>query len=478
MSRFFSVVLFVAGFGNLVAQEQLGLRLDNYSGIQTSFLNPSHSSNLPLKWTVNLAGMGIFLDNTYAYIGNASTYKLITQSEKIKLITDYKKSQPPADAMVVDFYRNFKNAFVDFQTKINGPAVSVRLGQHTVGVFYNANFRFEAPQIPQSLNFHTLDDLPNAAVITVHSAQTRMLAWDEFGLNYAYKWETDRGKFQVGANLKYLSGFEGAYLQSVGALGFSRLSKETLRFGKPDASLGYTTGNFNNLANNTYQLQRQGKGTGMDLGFSWIISEDDDTYQYRFSAALLDIGKITFTPTAAQHYANNIKGDNYNLTAQLDAVKTLGEGVAKLTEIATGDSLNTKKSDIFAIAMPMSICLMADYQFFPKTFATFIFQQRIRQQDSPLHRGNLIAANIRYEHRWFSASIPVSVYNYKHMKAGLAGRLGFVTVGTDDLFSWVKKKEWTGTDFYVAVLINPFNLSFPGLNLNRNRGRNIKCFRF
>lgn len=479
MPKAILVFFFISGFGFLSAQEQLGLRLDNYTGVQTAFLNPAHTANLPLKWTLNLAGAGVFLDNSYMFINNAGTYKMITQAEKIKVITDYKKSAPPADAMLVDFYRNYRNAFIDLQAKINGPALSVHLGsQHSLGAFYNANFRLEAPQIPQSMNYHTLDELPDAQEITIESAQLRMMAWDEFGLNYAFRWETDQGKFQAGANLKYLRGFEAAYLTSYGELTYSRIGNNIRRFSKPDAALAYTTGNFGNLSNNRYELLQQGKGTGIDLGFSWIVSENDDKYKFRFSAALNDIGKITFTPTAAQHYINNIKGNHYNLDAQLDAVKSLGDGVVKLAEIATGDSLNSKKSNSFAIAMPMSLCLMADYQFFPNVYATFLLQQRILQQDSPLHRGNMMAAVVRYEHRWFSATIPISLYNYKHVRAGLASRLGFITIGTDDFFSWMKKKEWTGTDFYVAVMVNPFDLNLPGVNFNRSRGKNVKCFKF
>ena len=461
------------------AQEQLGLRLDSYTGLQTTFLNPSHSVNLPLKWNINLAGAGLFFDNSYLFVKNAGTLKMLRNPGEIKSVTDYRQTPAPTGGMLVDFYRNFRNAFIDFQTKINGPAASVHLGEnHSLGFFYNACFRMEAPQIPQAMNYPMLDELPDAQEITIEPLQLRMMAWDEIGCNYAYKWETDRGRFQAGVNLKYLRGFEAAYISSDASMTYSRIGNKLRRFSRPDAALGYTTGNFDNIQNGSYKLIPQGYGTGVDLGFSWIVPQHDESYAFRFSAALNDIGKITFEPKAAYHYINNIKGDHYNLNTQLNAVKTLGEGIVKLTEITTGDSLNTLKGNSFSIATPMSICLMADYRFFDNAYATFLIQQRVLQQSSPLHRGNIIAAALRYEHRWFSSTVPVSLYNYKHFRVGLAARLGFVTIGTDDLFSWKTKKQWTGTDFYIAVQINPFQLNLPRTRPGGGTSRNIRCYKF
>lgn len=479
MSKAALIFLLITGFGCLSAQEQLGVRLDSYTGMQTALLNPAHTINSPQKWTINLAGAGLFFDNSYLYAGNAGTLKMLRNPEKIKVITDYKNTAPPTDAMLIDFYRNYKSAYLDFQTKINGPAVSVHLGnRHSVGLFYNASLRLEAPRIPQSMNFHTLNELPEAKEITVEPVQLRMMAWDEIGCNYAYRWETDKGSFQAGLNLKYLRGFEAAYLSSDASLTYSRTGNQFQRFSRPDAALAYTTGNFENLDAGKYGLIPQGRGVGIDMGFSWIAPVSDNNYAFRFSAALNDIGKITFTPTAAYHYINKIKGDHYNLNAQLDAVKTLGQGIAKLTEIATGDSLNTLKSNSFAIATPMSLCLMADYRFYKNAYISFIVQQRVLQQSSPLHRGNMIAAAVRYEHRWFSATIPLSWYNYKHFRTGLAARLGFITIGTDDFFSWRKKREWTGTDFYIAVLLNPVDLKLTRGGPVFSRAKNIRCFQF
>ena len=57
---------------NLKAQEQLGLRTDSYSGINSIMLNPANFISSQFKWDVNLVGVGLFLENSYGFIHNTN----------------------------------------------------------------------------------------------------------------------------------------------------------------------------------------------------------------------------------------------------------------------------------------------------------------------------------------------------------------------------------------------------------------------
>ena len=55
-----------------LAQEQLGLRMERYAGVNSLMHNPANNLVSPLKWDVNLVELGVFVDNNYAFIYNAN----------------------------------------------------------------------------------------------------------------------------------------------------------------------------------------------------------------------------------------------------------------------------------------------------------------------------------------------------------------------------------------------------------------------
>jgi hypothetical protein len=483
-----STLLFLLGvfycplwIGSLSAQEQLGVRLDNYSGMQSAFLNPTHTANLPLRWNFNMGGLGIFLDNTYAYLANTNTLDIIRNVENIKFRTQYKNKPQPADAIWIDFFDGKRRRFGNVEARINGPAITFRNQRHSGGIFYNFRFQTQAPRIPKQFNYYEFEKLPYRQIIDVDPGEFTTMLWDEFGANYAYTWETEVGRAQIGTNVKYLRGFEGVYGGSWSKIKFARYPKDTAYLGVPDISFGTTTGNFDNIADGRYQLMHQGQGIGIDLGFSWLIAEYEDTYKWRLSAALLDAGKINFGPKAENHYFNKINPTNFITSDDFKSVKSPTQFIRKTSILTVGDTVKSYRGQKFAISTPMAICLMADYQFYPHAFASVILQQRILQEDAPLHRGNLLAGSVRYEHRWFSASLPLSVYNYKHFRAGFAMRLAYLTVGTENMASWFVKRKFTGTDWYFNLTFNPFDLNINALNIHTSKAgkrKNIKCFKF
>lgn len=483
MYRSYVITLLFFWVSTSYAQEHLGVRLDAYSGMQTAFLNPSHTANLPLRWNLNLAGAGFFFDNSYAYLENTKLTHLLKNTNNIKLRSEYNGATPPSDVIIADFNTNLKKAFIDMQTTLRGPAFSIKLGQHTAGIFYNANFRMEASNISNGLNYYVLDTLALRQYINIKPLQSRALAWSEIGLNYAFRWEMDNGYAQVGTNVKFLNGYEGFTLSSENTTEVARFPKDSIYFSRPDVAFAFTTGNFANISNGDgYKLQRQGRGMAFDIGASWLVTDDiDEGYKWRFSAAFLDLGKIKFKKTAEQHYIDKIVKRDFIITDNYENFETPTEVVRQVSKDILGDSLASLQGNKFSISTPATICLMADYQFFPKAFANVTFQQRILQNNAPLHRSNILAASVRYEHRWFSATLPVVLYNYQKARLGFAARLAYLTIGTDNLGSWLVKKKFTGTDIYCMLVFNPFNLNIPGLKFGggrRSRGKNVKCYKF
>ena len=76
--------------------------------------------------------------------------------------------------------------------------------------------------------------------------------------------------------------------------------------------------------------------------------------------------------------------------------------------------------------------------------------------------------------------------NWATQAIGVAARLGFLYLGTDNLGSFFTKEKLTGADFYVGLKINAFSFgSREGSGLRKSsgsRGRQkrgkIKCYDF
>jgi hypothetical protein len=94
----------------------------------------------------------------------------------------------------------------------------------------------------------------------------------------------------------------------------------------------------------------------------------------------------------------------------------------------------------------------------------------------------ILAVTPRFESHWWGASLPLSILNYEQVRVGLAARLAFFTIGTDHLLSFLGQKKLSGTDFYLSLKINAFNLgrlgSNGGFGSGNSSGRNAKCYRF
>jgi hypothetical protein len=121
--------------------------------------------------------------------------------------------------------------------------------------------------------------------------------------------------------------------------------------------------------------------------------------------------------------------------------------------------------------MPAAFSLQGDYAFTGNVFLNATLIQRFPGGALVPARGNLVALTPRFEHRWFSVSVPLSLYNWQDFRIGLAARLGFLVVGSDHLLSWVGQRDWYGTDAYIALKINPFSDG-------RRKKYKVRCYDF
>ena len=458
------------------AQEQLGLRTDNYSGVNSIMLNPANFNSYALQWDVNVAGVGVFGENSYGYIKNTRLLDIFRAYPDIQVegAFDYdNENEIPDSVLVTDYYTTNRKTYYMGQATILGPSFAIKIGNgQTFGLFTNFRAASSSHDIPPSLNFYFWDKTPYYEEIDVSPVKGAAMAWSEIGLNYSKRFETYNGYMDLGASVKVLQGYEGFFYENKSRVNITQIPNDTVSMDGPNMIYGFTTTNATREIDP--KVKQNGIGMAFDLGLVYTIDGDYDTYQWKFGIGVLDIGKIQFNRNAQFHEVNTDNTVQLNKRDYLE-LNTLEEAAKLFSYQAFGDSTASLENRSFGIWLPGAISLQADYAFTPNIFVNGLIIQRLGYRTAAVERGNLVAVTPRFEHRWFGASLPISLYNYEEFNVGASFRIGFLTFGSENLGSFFRKSDFTGTDFYFALKVNPFNLNFGGSN---NRGKGAKCYYF
>lgn len=468
---------------SLFSQEQLGLRLSNYAGVNSLPLNPAGNLSNPLSWDINLAGAGVFFENNYGFIRQTNSLELWRHRRDAEFVLGENVEGPlQPNEFVVDFSDDKKQRFVNFSSYITGPSFVVKLkDKHSFGLFTRLQTRLSSQRIPNVYSYYNYNRRDLYETFGANAFNGGGMSWSELGLNYAFKMPTYSGAVGFGINVRFLQGYEAGYLENESTIRQSKLPGDVVSVEQLNGRFGYASGN---LEGEKIELQRNGSGFAVDLGFVRFFQESEEGYRLRLGASLLDLGYINFNKNAVAHRVKTPDTATLDLNdyRQYDHIEELDELIRSVSENVLGDSLASFQGNSFRMAMPAAFSVQADYSFTPNFYINALLLQRLPNGGAGVSRGNLLAVTPRFEHRWFSASLPISVYNWQELHLGLAARLGLLVVGSDNLLSWFGQRNYSGSDIYIALKINPFDLglSFGGANANRRYGgkKRVKCYNF
>ena len=465
------IALMLFFVSNLQAQEQLGMKLENYSGINSVMLNPTYHLTSPLRWNLNIASVGVFTENTYGYVRDASIISLLKSGDNLHSVTDFDDESMITDDMVIaDFYDDDSKKMLSSLVTVMGPSFMLQLeGGYSVGVFSNFRASVSTLDIPGNLNYYFFNKTSFNQEFEIDPFKVAGMSWSEIGVNFSRKLDTYYGSFAAGINVKYLSGYEAFYLRSNETARLTQLPGDSLLVNDLDLEYGFTKSSINGFDG----MEKNGGGWGIDVGISYIDEGEYVNYWYKFGVALLDIGRIKFKNNAENHH---LKMENQFIFSpstykNLDDVEQL---VNRFSLEALNDSLASFQDDNFSIWLPGAISLYGDYSIDDNIYINTTLIQRIPFKGNAINRDNIFAVTPRYEHRWFSVMLPVSLYNYKKFRYGFSARLAFLTIGTENLGSFFNNKELKGTDFYVGLKFNPWDV---GWSFGKGGG-GARCYDF
>jgi Family of unknown function (DUF5723) len=466
---------------SLMAQEQLGLRLDNFSGVSGISINPSSNGTSKFGWDVNIGGMGFFLNNNIGFLDGASVGSAASNAMTIGPADGLDIQKRPNATLRYDFYDNTNSKYFSLSTQIMGPSFVINLKSgHSFGLFTGARVMASSHDVPGLFNGYEFMRSKIGQAITLDPFKASGMAWREVGLNYAYRIGDDTdGSLTLGANVRFVSAYQAFYFKNLTGTSMARISKDSIRFDGLRAEFGATT----DLTNADRQVNTNGSGIGFDIGATMTIpsSDEDKPYEWRLGASVLDMGAVTMDANTEVHRFEI--SEPYQIMKQrfnnLDPNNPGRDGLERLSKDITGNTAGSLRSNTFSMGMPTAISVQADYAVMKGVFVNGLLMQRIPVGEHILLRDNLFAITPRYESRWLGASMPISVVNWSTTRVGFAARLAFLTLGTDDLGSLITNSKLTGTDFYFALKFNPFKTGLSGGGGGSSRrGKAQECYRF
>lgn len=450
---------------SLQAQDQLGLRLENYSGINAIGLNPAAQVGSPLRWDLQLGGGGLFLENNYAYFRNTNLQSAIGQLGNISIAPSLNPEPLPANALSMDFFQSDKRHVGYANAVILGPAFGLNLGDQSFGVYTKLRAASGARRVPSALGYYSLTQIADLEQLSLTPFQAAGMVWGELGFNYARK---VNDALSFGGTLKYLQGYEGVMIKNHKTTDVQALEGDVVSVDNFDYTFAFAT-DYLQQSNATFGqlMNSQGMGLGMDLGATYQFND-----QLKLGAALMDIGFVNFgINTQFNRFESR---DTFQITAaeQGEVTDLLG-AVEFLNSKVIARNHSSKQSERFAMWLPAALTLQADYAFSDNFFVNTTIIRRVPTPGVGVKRANLMAVTPRFESQWFGFSTPLVWYDDRDLRFGMAVRMGPLTVGSDNLSGFFRQSEFSGGDVYASLRLTPFNVDINrrgGFGTGRGRG--------
>jgi hypothetical protein len=488
MLRFY--IAFAAMLGSfqfLFSQEQLGLRLERYSGISSASINPANLSGMAMKWDITLGGFGQFIETNYGFIANSSVPKvLLTPMDTSHFyITSLAPDaiKPLKGQTVIDFENRKRKYFGENRTLLMLPSFAFHINKrNTVGFSVNGRADAMSHTLPPSLGYPRYDAHPRYDEFKIGRMSVAGMAYLDAAAHFSHLAELENGSLAIGGSLHILEGFEGGYARGDGSFFLTKIQGDSIVFRNTEFEGGLTNSNFGVLNGQKPKISPNGLGMGVDFGFVFTKNSDildENDYPWKVGVSVLDLGRVNFRKNTQRH---SFISDSAFLIdpASFKFFNDPNIPIHYASQQANGDSLASYIGEQFSIRLPFAISAQADFRVFSHIYMSGLLMQRVDFQKSSLQRPNLLAITPRFETRWYSVSMPFCLSEWQHIRLGLAARLGFLVIGTDHLNSFFEQKKLYGTDFYLALKVNSFRFWGENAREKRRNGRRdrVKCYKF
>ncbi len=466
IASWFLISFFILIGIKVSGQGMLGITQSNYNAIEGGFTNPAILTNTKNYLEINVLTVNYFAYNDFAYVpgSDVNIWQMMRKDPDLPVYGE--------DSSNFLYYHNRDVKNMAMNSTIVGPSAMYQYGKHGFALTTSFRYLTSLNRIPWELPVIGYEGIKHKPLQNVNYIDQDMdvtsQAWMEIGFSYAYDiyHRFDR-QITVGASVKLLWGYAGITAQ-VNDLDYIIMNDSTINFKNMNGQIGYAMPvNYENNDFPLYDPFFKGFGVGLDLGvvytkrryiddkdFDKVCDQRFEDYIYRIGLSIVDIGGINYKDNAQYHSFDDVSviWQNFDTISY----SNINQVVRELSDVFYGDPDASYRDDNFRIGSPMAISLQFDYRI-PKKEAFYIgalWIQPLRFNLHTLRRPAQLAVIPRYETKNLEFSVPISLYEYKYLRIGLAARFGFFSIGTEKLGTYLGLGDITGLDFYASVRFN------------------------
>ncbi len=494
------IAFFVLLSTSFKSQNYLGIHSSNYAGVMGTDLQPASFVDSRFMFDINLASM------------NFSTYQNFGAFDAAVLPKSKWWKGSLADQQTIDGWvgqpdstteSNFFGGY-SFLPKYYGVDTKGTLGLYSGTQIDLLNFMFHinpkiavgfTAKIRSITNIDNLD--PKLAVLAEEELEypdlwnlvlneellnVNHLTWAEYGINYSQVvLDKDKHFLKAGGKLKYLAGYTAAYMHT-GNFSYNLFNSDTSQYLSGDFSYGYSK-NVDEVVSDSYTPngafglphQESKGGLGVDLGVVYeyrpdymkykydmdgetnLWYRDKDKYKFRVGASILDLGGMRFTKGGLSRDFSVNTTDFFDLNTFENANNLLefDQIIDSLVDSQPGWSSSEDTASTFYIRTPSAFSFQFDYHIWNWIYvnATGYFNIISKKKAAKVKLPNQFSITPSFDFAWFGLHLPISMNEYSGFKAGVATRLGPLTVGITDFRPLFATGENRGVEFYTGIRV-------------------------
>jgi outer membrane protein OmpA-like peptidoglycan-associated protein len=244
-----------------------------------------------------------------------------------------------------------------------------------------------------------------------------------------------------------------------------------------DFDYGYS-GNIDGLANGSSSgipKQTSKFGLGLDLGFvyewrpEWkeykydmdgetnIWRRDQEKYKIRAGVSIVDIGGMKFQKGGLSRNFSVNSNSLFNLHV-FDQDTSLADMDGTIDSLITASpdwSSSQNPASTFYMKTPTALSLQFDYHIWKWFYVNTTGMVNLLSKKSGNHVrvANQWSITPSFDYAWFGLHVPVSINSYSGFKAGIATRLGPLTVGMTDFKTLLATGQVRGAEFFAGLRV-------------------------
>ena len=486
-------LLFLAVNLSVFAQQWSGISGSNYAGTNSVYNNPANLADSRYKLYINLVANDLFFANNYVgWNAPYSVFQLLTNTAA----TEYRNSQK----VII-----FKNAYYDINKggepfhanlldDFRGPSVLFTLNdKHSVGLLTRiqtiVNLNGFSEPLAEVIRLGTDTSSLKNQRFNVSGTSVNMNSYAEIGLSYGLVLKDEDEDFiKVGVTLKRVIGLYSSHIKIQEAdyeivddptdlsLPPNR-KKQILKINNLKADYGYTNeGSYKSARvspNWALGNQSAGAGWGVDLGVVYEYRPDNRKYAYRekgirkldpsknkyefkIGISLLDIGGITYNnPNYVKNWQVDVTNKTFN-SSDVSMINGSDDAYKRINDVIGLNDLNSQSN--FTTGLPSCFQINLDYHLRDKFYVNSLWVQGLRgNQSMSMKMPSSLSITPRWEGKWFELAMPFVLFdNYNAFSFGIAGRIGPLFLGMDNLGSFLNINKPRSTDIYFGLSIPIF----------------------